>query len=548
MQCFDMPYKPLTLLCRTRRQQRRVRDEVAFVLSHSYGGNMEEAQLALARRDLTVFRATAKRLGIAVFQKMDAAKTLALLTEANLGVNQARVVKQFLLQHTGNAILESEAVLKEEMKSQALAHTDLEFGEMELEGKGGKSEVVAIGRVRSIDRVVERNMNGTPYHDHGLSPSTGFVPVVLMDDSGGGSEKVAVSIRSVPNPCSTKTVSLVAMTEGNDKLKNKRALSGDLFKQHAKLESKLAYCVSRGDPSSDDTSAASVTTRHRLLTRPGAGYALFLKESSVMLKLLEKRQLELDSDRELPGLLVLLARESDGESPGFATLQFEQYFPSAPSVWEGDDAELFEEEEDVILAQQRVHRRVLRPELHVAKPLEEVWPVVWEHIFSYVGDGFLGACASFKLLKVAGATRADPPVQEPATLDRREKLLKLATDASMGLDRALIVRDREAKEARALVLACNVAFTGAKEASEKANKACSSSEAAAKRSATNLAREATAALKAAQAKLDAAKSAQFAAKELLEGTRGAIVRAKLVVSLLMMHHDDGSALKLSPAG
>jgi hypothetical protein len=517
------------------------------VLAHSYGGDMEEAQLALARRDLTVFRTTAKRLGITVFQKMDAVTTLALLTEANLGVNQMRVVKKFLLQHTGTTIFESEAVLKEEMKSQALAPTDLEFGEMELIGKGGKVEVVAIGRVRSLDRVVERDMDSTPYFEHGLGPSApaGVVPAVLMDDSDGGSEKMAVSMRSVENPCSAKTVSLVAITEGNDKLSNKRALSGDLFKQHAKLESKSAYCVSRTDPPSDDTSAASVTTRHKLLLRPGAEYALCLKERSVMLKLLEKQQLERGSDRELPGFLVLLAREGDGESPGFATLQFEQHFQSAPSVWEGDDdAELLEEEEeddDDILAQQRAHRRVLREPLPVAKSLEEVWPVVWEHIFSYVGDGFLGACASFRPLKVADATKADPPVQEPATLHRRVKLLKLATDASMAFDRALIVRDLEAKEARALVLACGVAFTGAKEASEKANAVCSSSEGAAKRSATVLAKAARTALKGAQAKLDAAKTGQFAAKELLEGTRGAIVRAKLVVSLLMMHHDDDNA-------
>jgi hypothetical protein len=173
----------------------------------------------------------------------------------------------------------------------------------------------------------------------------------------------------------------------------------------------------------------------------------------------------------------------------------------------------------------------------VAKPLEEVWPVVWGLIFSYVGDGFLGACTSFKLLKVADATKADPPVQEPATLNRRVKLLKLATDASMGLDRALIVRDFEAKEARALVLALAPTVASAEEASQKADGACSSTKAAAHRDAKRLAKAARAALKGAQAKLDAAKSAQSAAKEILEGTRRAIDRAKLVASLLMMRYN-----------
>jgi hypothetical protein len=538
-----MAYKPLTLLCRTRRQQRRRRDEVAAVLAHSYGGNMEEAQLALARRDLTVFRATAKRLGIAVFQKMDAVTTLALLTEANLGVNQARVVKRFLLQQTGSPILQSEALLKKEMEAQVLAPGELEFGEIEQISKDGTSTTAACGRITSLERVVERDLDSTPYYDHGLGPwaPPGVVPVVMMDDSGGATEKVAASIRSVANPCSTKTLSVVAITEGNDKLANKRALAGDLFKQHAGLPLKSAYCVSRTDPSTEDNYAASARTRHKVL-RLSAEYALCLKKSSVTLKLLEKRQHERGSDREHPGLLVLLAREGDGESPGFATLHFEQHFPSAPSVWEGDDdAELFDEDDDdVILAQQRAHRRVLREKLPVAKPLEEVWPVVWGHIFSYVGDGFLGACASFKLLKVA-ATKADPPVQEPATLDRRVHLLKLTTDASMGLDRALEVRVLEATKARDLMRTCGVAFTATEEALQKADGACSSLEAAAKRNATVLARAARAALNEAQAKLDAAKIAQSAARELLEGTRGAIKRAKFVVSLLMMHHDDDNA-------
>ena len=227
---------------------------MAQILGHSYDGNMEEAYLSLARRDMRVFRAVAAKVGVAVFQKMDAVTTLALLTEANLGVNQMRVIKKFFFKHLGSTVLQVDSLLKEEMKSQALAREDLEFGEIELISKDGKSTIVAIGRVKSICCVLERDLDVMVHLERDLGPlvPTGAVLASIMDDSGGGTEKMAFAIRSKEFPCSTDSASVVVLCEGDDKLESKRTIGGDLFKEFGKLPSSEVYCVSSTGPSTDE--------------------------------------------------------------------------------------------------------------------------------------------------------------------------------------------------------------------------------------------------------------------------------------------------------
>lgn len=227
---------------------------MAEILGHSYDGNMEAAYLSLARRDMRAFRAVAAKVGFAVFQKMDAVTTLALLTEANLGVNQMRVIKRFLLQHLGCTVLQVESLLKEEMKSQALAPEDLEFGEIELVSKDGTTATAAIGRVKNLRCVVERDLDVNGHFERRLGPSAppGAVLASLMDDSGGDSEKIAFALRSLQDPCSTNTASLLVLCEGDDKLESKRTIGGDLFKEFGKLPSSEVYCVSSTGPSTDE--------------------------------------------------------------------------------------------------------------------------------------------------------------------------------------------------------------------------------------------------------------------------------------------------------
>jgi hypothetical protein len=501
---------------------------MAEILGHSYDGNMEEAYLSLARRDMRAFRAVAAKVGFAVFQKMDAVTTLALLTEANLGVNQMRVIKRFLLQHLGSTVLQVESLLKEEMKSQALAPEDLEFGEIELVSKDGTSTIAAIGRVKSLYPVVERDLDVNGHLERSLGPSAppGAVLSSLMDDSGGGNEKIVYAQRSLLEPCSTNTASLVVLCEGDDKAETKRTIGGDVFKEFGKLPSSEVYCVSSTGPSTDDKSAAPVTTRHKLL-RPGMNFTMCVKEKRMTIRLLEKRQLRRTSDRELLGVLVLVARDDvgeddDGELLGFLTLQFAQTFQTTPSVWDDcDEHELFDDGDgdvDDVLAQRRSILKRYGRERVKAQPREEVWPVVWQRIFSYASDdgddGSLREGASFKVLKVADATKTVSPVQReaPATPARRQRLLELASGAVTGLANALLVRALEAREARDLRIVRENVSNEAAEALQGTDRTCSFLDGPAKRKATAVARAARATSKAAHADLEAALRAQEAAK------------------------------------
>lgn len=517
---------------------------MAQILGRLYDDNLEEAYLSMARRDMRAFRSAAAKLGIVVFQRMDATKTLALITEANLGVNQQRVIKRFFFEHVGSSVLQTNSLLNEEKKSQNLALKDLEFGEMELKSKDGKSTTVAIGRVTSIRSVVERDLDVNVHFEHGLGESVpkGATLVSIMDDGGGGSEKIAFALRSLESPCSTNHVSLLVLSEGDDKAESKRLIAGDLFKEFGELPESSAYCVSFTGPSADDKSTASAKTRHKVL-RPDMKFTMCVNFDHTTINLLENRQLGRQSDTQLLGVPVLVAREAvgeddDGELLGFAVLLPVPTFQTTSSVWDDlDEEELFDgddDDDDVRdgVAQQRARLKAVKKKVVEALPPEEVWPGVWQLIFSYVGvDGSLSVGASFKLLKVADATETVYPVQReaPASLDRLRCLVELASGAATGLENALNVRTLEGQEARRSRVSRDGVLAGASAAMRVADGACPLLDGAAKRKATGVARVARAAFKTAKTESEAALKAQESAKEMLEGTRRAIERARFVV-------------------
>lgn len=247
----------------SRTAERRRRDTRNF-LELKYNKDLVGAIVDIAKSDMKAFRSAAPKVGVPVWARMNAERTLACVNYAHLRPEQVRQIERFIERESGTRLF---CVRAELQKIKATRNLREDCYDVAVTKLTENKETVFIV-VTNINAVIERDLDdiGDDFVAHYISNAAqGAVLVHHGDDSGQGEEKLMIQCVNTASPNSVSTVSVVGICVGSiPNVEKKQEMFGDAYSQlcavpdHRVLCFSSASCISSS--SAEGTVCASPTT------------------------------------------------------------------------------------------------------------------------------------------------------------------------------------------------------------------------------------------------------------------------------------------------